>query len=333
MHYSILAKSWIFDMSPLGLLKAASIMIRPKRKTNWQRRIGRTRHPRKPQSHTRRLVQKPVAWAVGIVLGAISAIVVTMLTSIPGQVLDIPALADLVRSGKDIRITAEIINEDDIFDVALPFEYFIPADDPLLNSAELQSMTAFTDRLRHEGAFDVGTLSLRLIFEGRRNQRIQVSNISLSNIHTMTPVRGTLISANAEGADENEPIVFDLSESLPLAREAPKDDNPGPPYFKKKTISLADHEQVVVLVEVYAKPKTATEFTLDVQYLIGGETRRLTIDNHDQPFRVTSISCNEPGSYYSDYERAYTMEVSPQGFALALASDPHRVQTGWSCPL
>ncbi len=279
-----------------------------------------------------RFIKRPAAWVIGGIVAAASVILVSILTSIPAQIVDIRALGDLLRIGDDIRVTTDIVNDDGNYTMAVPGRYDLSLEDPLRREVDVESALSFVQRTRDAGGYDVDRLRVRVVLEGRRNQQIQITDLALSDVQTMEAVGGTLLTLHSEGDSDNQQIVYDLSDPLPRARELREDGSLGDFYFKNNTISLIDGEQVVVLAQFNAKPSTATEFTLRLRYSMGGGARSMVIDNDGLPFKVTSVSCREPDTYYSAYDHAYIMEATDRGYGLVLAPDSHHISAGLYCP-
>lgn len=239
----------------------------------------------------------------------------------------------LARQGTDIRVTAELVNEGGDFTTAIPGTYDLPESDPLLTRVSVDSALDLVRRVRNAGGYDVGQLQVRLTFQSRRNQTIDVSSLDLTDLKESDAVRGTLLRLNEEGGVPNEQLVYDLSESLPRAHEFKPDGTlDEAPYFQTKSIQVSQ-EPTVVLIQFNANPYNSTTFRLRLKYRVAGEVHELAVDQEGQPFRVTSISCNKPGTYISDYDHAYNMVADPTyGLALRLSTDPHNLNTGIFCP-
>ena len=298
---------------------------RPRRPFPQSRRVaGRGRRtasvpPIRGPGWVGRILSRHVRWLAAGIAAAASGVLISILTSIPSQMLDEPSLRDQVRAGPDIQATVEVTNDDGDYTIATVGQYDIRPDDKLRSSVDIQSVVNLVHQVREGGGFDVGRLRVRLLLEGRRNQQLQVTDLFLSDINQLPIVRGTLLQANQEGAVENEHIIFNLSEELPRARLLKDDGSVSDSYFADHSISLMDREQVVLLAEFRSRVATASTFRLTMKYVIGGELRSIVIDNHGQPFRVTPPSCNASGSFSANYDHAYTMEAGTKEGALALS--------------
>jgi len=249
-----------------------------------------------------------------------------MLTSIPAQVLDSRELGDAVRRGDDVAVTVEQINDDGFYSMALPARWDLPVGDPIRTHVDSDSAVALARSEQAAGAYAVPYLRLRLVLEGRRNQQIQITNLEVSDFQIGPPVRGTLVGLSEEGGNNNQQVVFNLDDPIPRALDAEADAATNDKsYFQNKSISLNDREQVVLLAQFNARRDASAQFALTLRYMIGGETRSLKIDNNDRPFRVTAPSCSERGADSVDYDHAYSMVETDQGFGLQVEPDPHHV--------
>jgi hypothetical protein len=75
------------------------------------------------------------------------------------------------------------------------------------------------------------------------------------------------------------------------------------PFFEEHTISLANGEQEVLVVQASTSCYIAG-FDLAVNYMADGATRTTTIDNDGSPSLVTAFRFNKAGlmSYKEDFE-------------------------------
>jgi len=226
-----------------------------------------------------------------------------------------------VRAGDDIGVTAEAINDDQFFTMAMPMGWDLPADDTTRSHVDSQTAAALVAQERVSGGYSTPYLRLRIVLEGRRNQPIQVTDLVPTNIHMGPPINGTLVAISAEGGHQNQQVVFDLANPVGSAQDATLGDSPGP-YFKNKTVSLADKEQVILTAQFNSRPGTATDFDLTLQYTLGGSQKTLTFNDHGQPFHVTSPSCSGASDGSFDYRQVYSMEDISSGYRLSKLSDP-----------
>jgi hypothetical protein len=274
----------------------------------------------------RRLAARPVTWVAATLVTAVTGITVAVLTSIPSQIVDERKLGDSVRGGDDIAVTVDHVNDDGFFSMAFPSRWDLAPEDPVRSAVDTDSATALVAKERDAGAYPVPYLRIRLILEGRRNQQIQITDLAVTDLQFAPAFRGTLVALSQEGATDNQQVAFDLDDAIPRAMDAGAGgDGRAKTYFQSRSISLADREQVVLLAQINPRRDTSATFNLSLRYTIGGESRSVTIDDGSRPFRVTAPSCARHGGTSVDYDRAYTMVETDQGFGLRLAGNSHSV--------
>ena len=105
-----------------------------------------------------------------------------------------------------------------------------------------------------------------------------------------------------------------------------------PAYFEDTGISLKDRGQVALTARFSYRPDAAVEFRLRIEYVIGGKSKQMMIDNSGSPFRVSSWHCSDrQGAAVLDYKSAYTnQEGEPGELIFAAQRDPHHLY-GFAC--
>jgi hypothetical protein len=277
----------------------------------------------------KRFVRRPVSWLIAGTVAASTAVLVSALASIPAQVFDTDILGDSIRRGPDLRVTSEIVNDDQEYNIVTPGQYELASSEPLLRQVDEDSARALMQRIRAVGGVDFMRLRLRLLLGGRRNQEIQIVDIGMTDTRRLPPVHGTLIYLREQNGHIDQQIIFNLNEKFPVARDprGPSGEL-GDLYFKHNSISLKDREQIILLVQFDAKQGESAEFKLKVSYIIGDETRSLIIDNNGISFKVSEVNCRSDIPSY-DYDHAYIMDATPSGSLALLANqDPHRLFPG-----
>src|SRR4051794_7145051 len=84
--------------------------------------------------------RKSLMWVAGVFLAAISGVLVAILTAIPRQALDAKAAGDLIRTGDEIRIVGELVNDDGKFSLAFPGIHTVDRGEPALREASIQNI-------------------------------------------------------------------------------------------------------------------------------------------------------------------------------------------------
>jgi hypothetical protein len=280
----------------------------------------------------RSFLRKPLTW----ILAVVASILTGVLTGLPGQVVDVPAAQDQVRAATrddlDIRIVSEVVHlEDQGYSMAMPRRY-----EPTAGQQKLMSDIFGADngrdlarQLRSAGGADLDNLSMRVLFEGRRNQVIRIVDIRPVNIKRETSFPGTLFYLPPQAGPPNMQIFFDMDEKQPKARELVVDKTTdkyvgGELFFRKTSIPLPDRGQDVAIIRATAA-KQAVSFDLQIEYVIGAERKETVFNNNGQPFRVTPPHC-DPVTRQASYESAYEMRANANNDIAALpARDPRQV--------
>jgi hypothetical protein len=308
---------------------------RPRRGTNRQvagqrRQTGlRPRGSRdKSQRRIVRIVKKPLVWAIGIVILAAGTILSQVLIAIPGQIVDSQKLKDELRTGNDLSASVRVVNDDGWYMIATPEEYRLAPDDPLRRQVGgSDRVDELADRLRSSEGFAAPYLRVQIVLESRRNQTIQLTNLSLIDIRLGTPAAGTLLWIPPQGGvAPNVQVGYDLAEAVPIAHSVREDGTLWDPYFQLNTIRLQDRDQVVLKAQFSARPRTSEQFKLQLEYTISGESKTLTVDDRGHLFRVSDVNCLKSGTAsYLSYDRAYLLGNDETNLLLIDAEDPRHI--------
>jgi hypothetical protein len=281
------------------------------------------------------LLRKSVKWVVGLVLAAVATLVTGVLTGIPAQLFDVPAVQDKLRSGPDFSAVADITYLDD--EGRSMATRSSEVSEQLLR-ALAQPMAAvapeFLELARVAGGVNVEKLTIRVILEGRRNQQIRILGIRPVMVEQTPPLGGMLFNVPPQAGDATMQMIIDFDRPNPVVREILPGSDPlsgpkgGRPFFDNNTISLRDREQQVLLIRAAVTWYYAA-FNLQIDYRIGDESRTMQISDHGQPFRVTGLHPGtEPDTL--SYERAFTLQSD---FSLCPVANPHRItDSGLVCP-
>jgi hypothetical protein len=214
----------------------------------------------------------------------------------------------------------------------------------LMAQAGAVASPAFLSDVRAMGGADVNDLSIELIVNGNSPQGVRITGISPVRLQRTKPLGGTLFYVPSQGASASLRMMFDLDEPVPVARHishppcrditqgdtvrcavtsdpyprqplaadagnGPVD--PGSPFFRGETITLADHEQQVLDIRAQVTRTSAT-FDLDISYIVGTAStdyHQLVVSDGGQPFRVTGMPSGTKSGTVS-YQAAYTVNGS-----------------------
>jgi hypothetical protein len=283
----------------------------------------------------RRLTRRLILWVGGLLVAALTSMIVGVLTGIPGQVFDVESVKDSVRPGPDFRSSVEIVNlADQGFSVAFPGAYRpSPGEARLASRLDGNTAPQLDARLRAHGAVDLRKLSLRIALEGRSNEELRILDIRPVDVVRTAPVAGTLFYIPPQEGAATLRMIVNLDDPLPVVRTAvigSGDELVGTrPFFEENTIRLRDRERDVILLRATAE-RYSVRFKLEVEYLIGAKRKHAVIDDDGRPFRVTGMNCTaEPG--IASYANAYELGNDPQGLLrLVEAPDPSRLSMRYS---
>lgn len=223
-----------------------------------------------------------VKWIVGV-LAAFG-----IFAAVGGRIVDefFPAAAEIVRGGGALRITAR---EDphggsDGFEVATR----APAGlDPELRRAS--SCESLLTAAKHVGAVDVNQSITDLLLEGHTYRDVAIVDMRARILKREPALAGARISCASAGAIDSIGVTFNLDESSPLARTTdPHSSIPGKPYFGRgNVVSLTKNE--LQPVQVVARVSDSyVEWDIDADATIDGKERKITINSHGRPFRITA---------------------------------------------
>jgi hypothetical protein len=282
------------------------------------------------------LLRRPARWLVGVVVGAVAILATGILTGIPGQLLDVPAIKDRLRSGPDLSVTAETVYLDDegrSFATPRGVEPGAQLRRALRQPGAAASPDLVT-KLRAAGGVSFAVLTLRLILEGRRNQQVDILDIrpDPASLRRAAPLAGTLFHVSAQGGSATLRMLVNLDEPVPVAREprldsATETQRPGAPFFENTTISLQDRERQVVVLRALTERYDAT-FRLRITYRIGDSDKVVLVDDGGRPFQVTAPSPGPAPDTWA-YQEAYDLQGD---FSLCRLADPQRIgRTGRAC--
>jgi hypothetical protein len=233
----------------------------------------------------------------------------------------------------------------------------------LLAQGNVAGFPAFISAVQAMGGTDVDDLSVRLIANGNSAQGVRIIDIRPVNLHRPEPLGGTLFYVPSQAGNATIKMMFDLDEPDPIARNighppcrmVTQGDTvqcvvtydpypqqplaayagngpvyPGGSFFDNETIHLANHEQQVLNIRAQVTHFSVT-FDLEIDYIVGnasGDIRKLVVDDHGSPFRVTGMPPGaKPGTV--SYQEAF----SNQGTGLCLVADPRLIpMSGLSQP-
>ena len=262
--------------------------------------------PRERRGGARRLVM----WLTGLFVAALGATILGVVTGIPGELIDLDSAKDRLRQGPDLRASVNVIHLDDQgYSMAFADEYMPTQHQSQLMRAlgDYEKREELSFDLRRSGGVDVERLTLQVVLEGRSNQEIRVVDIRPTDVERTAPLDGTLFSTPPQAGGASIVLLLDMDQPTPVMNVVAGTDESGPvpgqPYFENNNIRLADREQDVLVIRTSAM-KSTVRFRLKIEYLIGGDSKSIVIDDDGVPFGITPINCVRRGlvSYRKGYE-------------------------------
>jgi hypothetical protein len=278
----------------------------------------RDKQPPKSQPEPKRF-RKRLAWASGVAFAAvISPVVTNVVPQMLNQVANGAKLKDAIRRGPDI-ITNESIYDPDGNGVVRPFVVpgnYRPSDQVVLALSKAESVmsTTLMKEIHKVNSVAIEDVFTRVVLQGNRNESIRILNIYPVNLRRTRPLDGVLFDIpEAQGEFGNIQMNFNLDQISPHALTVINDDViTNQPFFEAHTISLADGERAVLIIQAHTRCYSAS-FDLAVNYMVGSADRTEVISDNGHPFRVSSYRFTETGrlSYRQDFQLQGNFSVAP----------------------
>ena len=151
------------------------------------------------------------------------------------------------------------------------------------------------------GAVDAMTW-IRLVLEGSPGHTSTISGARARLLDRRTPAPMSSFTNPAEGVDETIGWYLDLDGKSPDVYELVNGTDRGQRFFAGKVITVAPGEAVTIEVKAFA---TACDcrWVLDLDVVVDGASRVVTVDNSGEPFRTSSGQPSVPKyvwAYYLD---------------------------------
>ena len=159
--------------------------------------------------------------------------------------------------------------------------------------------------MKDHKAIRLGNLTTKITLAGNiKGATATITDIEVIDKQCHTPNEATIFALLGGGDTANTPLTFDLTQQDPHAK-----DNSGENFFETHSTSLAYGEVESYSVKIETKAECTFKLQLDVATSSG--TLKQTIDDHGQPFLVTSYpTFDKP---YSTYQEVYIKEASVAG--------------------
>jgi hypothetical protein len=278
---------------------------------------GQTQASQSQHPNRKRLV-KGLIWAAGVAGATVITLLLTgVIPSVLNQFVNSAQLKDAIRPGQDI-IVNESMYYPDGEGVPLPVVVigsYRPSAELVreLSHTGAAASLALQNQIRGADGVDVGNVFIRIVLQGNRNETIRILNIYPVDLRRSAPLDGVLFDINGQGEDTNIQMGFNLDQPVPQALNI---NNPdiltSQPFFEEHTISLADGEQSVLVVQA-STTCYSSSFDLAINYMVDGAMRTEILDNDGKPFAVTAYRYSKSGSfsYAEDFELQGNFSVIP----------------------
>lgn len=225
------------------------------------------------------LWKKPLVWMGGIVLAALGATLTTYFTGIFNSLVPDPP-----QTGDPVIVSGVSTYRSDTYGNSVAFPRGTHFDNTAL--VELNAPgTVDTDWLEERGGSALGSVFFQVVLTGNRADGARVLDADVSP-DCGPPLDGLLFSSPPAGAEESIGLYFNMDSPDPRALSATDQTTP---YFPTNTISLADGESQVLLVEASTDEQHCS-FSLDLTVLDGDEQSVQAVTMPDgRPFQVTAF--------------------------------------------
>jgi hypothetical protein len=224
-------------------------------------------------------LKRPVVWLGGIVVAALGVALTNAL---------VPWFTSLIDRATERGSPVEVVDAQPYQSDEAGASVAFPADVELGDDA-LAEVNAMEDRFTHllaRGGSPVGAAFTRILLEGARSDTVRIVDAGIER-DCGEPLDGSLFLDPPAGADDSIRLDFDLDEADPEATRRGDDGQPAQ-FFPAQTISLAEGEQVPLVVTASTQEQSCA-FRVRFTVLSGGdETTVVVPDAAEPPFRVTA---------------------------------------------
>ena len=270
--------------------------------------VGRRAHDdSEPES---KRAKKYAIAAAGIIATAVLTLVGTsLIPKIAGQFFNTAKLEDSLRRGPDIVVDESLFYPNE--GVPLPTVVtgnYQPSRELVAALSRPMGVTSpsVEKQIRQAGGVDIQDVFIRVVLRGNRNEPILILGVRPVELRRGKPLNGVLFEIGAQGENGNIQMGFNLDRLAPEAVNVTSGGSLSTaPYFESHSISLADSEPAVLVIEAATKCYSA-QFKLAVDYMIGNQTKREVITNNGKPFTVSAYRYD--ASNVMSYRRIFALQ-------------------------
>ena len=160
----------------------------------------------------------------------------------------------------------------------------------------------------HHAAF-VGQVHIQLVVQGNRHHLVRIINITPVE-SCSAPLHGTMFFFPGQSGDLSAQLYVDLDNPLrPTAYASTPSVRKYPNYFGRYSVSLGFGEQYTFQVAASTLHQYC-EFKLVLTVVDDGKTVMETVNDHGQPFRLTSLPEHHHHIVFQNYQVLYLNAVS-----------------------
>lgn len=242
-------------------------------------RKGGASYPLGSMTTARSWLRRPIVWLGGIVVAALGIAITNAL---------VPAFSSFIGSFTEQGPPIDVID-------ATPFKSdeaggsMVFASGAVFTGDDLAELNTADDRFAwfiERGGVPLETAFVRLVLEGNRADAVRIVDADVES-NCSAPLDGTIFLDPPAGGDQSIRLDFDLDaqDSAPTYRA---EDGSTAQYFPAQTISLANEEQVTLVVTASTREQHCT-FAVVLSVLEGDRTTEVRIPEAGaRPFAVTA---------------------------------------------
>jgi hypothetical protein len=278
-------------------------------------------------------MRRPFRWLAAGVAALVIAVLVIFRDVLLDEVLPRDELGDNVRQhqGKSalgiVRVEKTQL-EDEYKTFSRPDEYHLSPEDEEIIQDIFDSRSGPIIERAQAGSLSPGRSTWKIYLRGQRNQGLRILDMQVVDVVREPPLAGTLFSIPPQGSEDSEVMGVNLDEFEPIVRAARVADSVqfGGPYFPEKSISLADDEEMVIVLRGVTKKNTVS-FKLRVDYQVGDRRESAEISDNGKPFRLTAYNCDDDGAL--DYRSYYSLSGGSEGTTYGVYPIPPVGSDSW----
>jgi hypothetical protein len=224
-------------------------------------------------------LRRPLVWFGGIVVAALGVAITNALVPTFGSFI-----GSITEQGPPIDVIDATPFKSDEVGGSMVF-----ADGGTVTAEDLAELNAADDQfawLIHRGGVPLDAAFVRLVLEGNRTEAVRIIDAEVDR-DCAAPLDGVIFLDPPAGADQSIRLNFDLDAQDPTATYRTEDGSTAQ-FFPAQTISLAEDEQLTLVVTASSREQYCT-FAVVLSVLEGDRTTEVRIPEAGaRPFAVTA---------------------------------------------